>query len=92
MRPSRSRDPRLARAESTSGITLEEHRRGDERELNDGRTSARPEDRQESIHRWFALVLEAIERPHPPDELRDRIAREIELWRGTARKAGIQPE
>ena len=27
-----------------------------------------------------------------PDQLRDRIAREIELWRGIARTAGIQPE
>jgi len=28
----------------------------------------------------------------PPDQLRDRIAREIELWRGIATKAGIKPE
>jgi tripartite-type tricarboxylate transporter receptor subunit TctC len=27
-----------------------------------------------------------------PDELRERIAREIELWRGIAQKAGIKPE
>ena len=27
-----------------------------------------------------------------PDELRERIAKEIELWRGIAQKAGIKPE
>ena len=27
-----------------------------------------------------------------PDQLRERIAKEIELWRGIAQKAGIKPE
>ena len=38
-----------------------------------------------------AQAIQAVSR-HAGTKLRERIAKEIELWRGIAQKAGIKPE